>query len=133
VNELEGIKAGDQVHVSGGWEPGTIARVERVTPSGRIVVNGMQYRADGRPCGAGAWRRSHLSPVTPDVMEEMERDRLVDDALRLWERIKPTRNDSVAMLKHFIEATRPIAELRESGSDRPQSGTLASRNDGPGP
>lgn len=79
--EFENIKAGDKVIISReGLE--NISIVEKVTPTGRIKVNGEYYSSDdGHKIGNGIWCRGHIVPYTEERAETIRRERTVSRCL----------------------------------------------------
>lgn len=73
---------GQQVVVACCGRPDRLDRVERVTPTGRPVVAGVLYTADGSARGArGAWGRPSIRPATGDDLAHEKR-------LLVWRRIQ---------------------------------------------
>ena len=69
---IKDLKVGDKViiHNSRGYIP-MIKTVERITPTGRIVVSGTNFKKDGWQMNTGnSWSRQHLEQWT----EERELD-----------------------------------------------------------
>lgn len=86
---LDGLKAGDLVHVSRGYsrDAGSIRKVHRRTPTQIILLyRGAQeyevkFRAkDGRAVAGDAWSRDYLSPPTQEKRDAVERERLANKA-----------------------------------------------------
>lgn len=79
---LASLKEGDEVT----WKEG-IYRISRTTPT-RLVIrvrNSFRdyevafHKKNGREVGhSDPWHRSHLSPVTPELRESIERTQLVN-------------------------------------------------------
>ena len=80
--EFENIKAGDKVIISReGLE--NIFTVEKVTPTGRIKVNGEYYRSDdGHKIGSGIWCRGYIVPYTEERAEAIKREGVIRCCIR---------------------------------------------------
>jgi hypothetical protein len=69
------LKAGDEAIVRGSYGQLELVRVERVTPTGQIVLVGSssRYYPDGREVGARISNRSTLIEATPENRKEAQR------------------------------------------------------------
>lgn len=63
------------------WRPGqqavinreTVVTIERVTPVGRAIINGLTFNADGTGRSGGSrYLRARLEPLTPEIQAEMD-------------------------------------------------------------
>jgi hypothetical protein len=75
---IKTLKAGDEVAVMLQHDPPVIRAVERVTPSGRILVRTFRaldtFNPDGRERSAGrSYYRKRIEPVTPELRDRAER------------------------------------------------------------
>jgi anaerobic selenocysteine-containing dehydrogenase len=87
--EIGTIKAGDEVVVSNDYGRMTIVKVAKVTRSGQIVLaDGSRYRDNGIETGSDNWRKNTLSPLTPELREEIERKALRQANMRVLRDIK---------------------------------------------
>lgn len=70
---LAGLKPGDKVaYQPSPHGPERIDRVEKITPTGRIVLqSGRRFTANGIGIVGGAWGKPGLKPVTPDVLDRI--------------------------------------------------------------
>ncbi len=76
---IKNLKPGDQVTINGKY----VKLVERVTPSGRIVVGGATYNSDGSMRGGSSWNHSWLVEATPDIIERITSKETIDRARQL--------------------------------------------------
>ena len=73
---LAGLKAGDEVAIAHNFGRGySLLKVERRTPSGQIVCEGVRrkFSADGLAIGDVGYSRRHLEPVTDKVRAAVQR------------------------------------------------------------
>jgi hypothetical protein len=104
----------------------TVVTIERVTPSGRAVVGGRTYNADGTERSKDPWRRSRLEPLTVEIQAEMElvargrevaRDAhgAVDDAVKwLRQSLSWHRMPEVADVEKAEKLSRAIRQALEA-------------------
>lgn len=96
---IKNLEVGDTVIISGYWNA-RIAAVEKITPSGRIKVDGMTFNPDGSERGGDAWHRSRLFEATPEVVREMQEKETIQKALREMRDVtKLSYNQAVEILK----------------------------------
>ena len=85
------LKPGDRVAINASnyaRSDYTVAKVERVTPSGQVVmVDGRRFDARGREIGSGLkyYDRARLCPLTEDVRAEIRREAAI---ARIWRRME---------------------------------------------
>ena len=66
MSEFSNLKPGDDVIVSQHMGGSRMARVDRITPSGRIVIRREVFEPSGRARGYTGWRRPYLKLATPE-------------------------------------------------------------------
>lgn len=87
------VKVGDKVLYRLWTFSGTIERIEtvtRVTPTGRIRIDGSNSQFDkyGREMGADSWRGgAHLSIPTEEDYKRIEENAVISKALSLMEKL----------------------------------------------
>jgi ABC-type enterochelin transport system substrate-binding protein len=74
------VKAGDTVIVSGRWRK-SIETVEKITPTGLIKVGSSLYHPDGTERAGDKWDRNQLLEATPERIQEVRNNELVQLAL----------------------------------------------------
>jgi len=76
------VEVGEQVYIAGRYSgPGSIGIVERITPTGRLVVGGIQYRAPSKQdkddwCAlqtGDGWSGGLIRKLTPSRIEEVKK------------------------------------------------------------
>lgn len=88
MDELENLKVGDFVVVSGSLIIGDeLRRVERLTKT-QIVVGNRRYRKkDGRLVGEGNWYYGFIKPATEKDIERINRIKRKDELLTFIRRV----------------------------------------------
>lgn len=80
MNEfLKALKPGDDVGFEDRYRCKKIAKVIRITPTGRVVTTAGKFAVDGWEIGASSWDKAHLIEVTDALKEEIEHGQLVDE------------------------------------------------------
>ena len=86
IGWLRDLKVGDKVYVNE-YGVNHIREVERITPTGRLTVNGLVYNPHGREGGSTSYTHSRLSEWTPereaDIEENKRRQVLISHIGRL--------------------------------------------------
>lgn len=72
---LDNLKVGDYVFVDD-RHGRILAKVDKITPTGRIVVNKTQY-IDGENNINNAWFHSSLAEATPEAIEQYKKDNFI--------------------------------------------------------
>ncbi len=68
---LQALKPGDKVIITGGYGD-QIGIVDKITPTGRIVVGGEVYNPQsGRSYSGGDWRRRYLIEAIPERVKKI--------------------------------------------------------------
>ena len=81
---IKNLKPGDQVVVNGKY----LKLVERVTPSGRVVVGGDTFNPDGWKRGdKDAWNHTYISEATPEAVQRIKDTETVGEAMHLADRV----------------------------------------------
>lgn len=96
---IKNLKVGDPVVISSRFGM-SLKKVERITPSGRIVIGDMTFNPDGYERGGGSWVRSVLREATPKLIEVINQNETIREAFRLMN-IK--RTISYEQAKKIIE------------------------------
>lgn len=88
MNELENLKVGNLVVVSGSFTSGDeLQKIERVTKS-QIVVNGRHFwKKDGRLVGRVEWRYGIIKPVTEKDIERINKAKQKDELLSFIKKV----------------------------------------------
>lgn len=84
---LKNLKAGDLVIVSSRTFE-AIRKVEKITPSGLIKVNGTLYNKDGGERGGDIWNRCYLIEATPERLQAVRERLTIQKAHRLMQNAK---------------------------------------------
>jgi len=105
---LENLKAGDKIIVTSRYYQ-TITTVEKITPTGRIKIDGEYFGKDGYAIGRGdTWYgRSHLKEATPEAVEKIRQNNIIDKA------IEATRNIRKEKLT-YEQASKILAALGQT-------------------
>ncbi len=80
---IKNLNPGDTVAPNGN----RLAVVDRITPSGRIVIGDETYNPDGRMRGSSAWNHGWLMEATPEIVERIKGREIIDSARRAARRI----------------------------------------------
>lgn len=102
-NWIENLKEGDLVIVENRFSS-RIAKVEKITPSGLIKVEGTLYTKDGfvRGSKSDPWSINVLREATNDAIAEVRNNKLINDAKALMKSEKAA-NISAEQAKAIIE------------------------------
>jgi len=65
-------QVGERVALYDGHSFVAFDTVERVTKSGRPVINDITFNPDGGQRGGDTWSKLHIEPLTPDLEAEIE-------------------------------------------------------------
>jgi hypothetical protein len=104
MNEfLKKLKAGDLVAVSGRSFT-AIRKVEKITPSGLIKVNGVLFDKNGCKRGCDTWSRTYLIEATPELIEKTRRSNAISTAYNL---MRNAKNITFEQAKKIIEILSP--------------------------
>ena len=82
MREELNVSVGDEVIVSGRYSE-KIAKVERITPTGRIRVEGTYYNKYGWEIGGDVWSRSYITYVTEEKAEKIKQRQTISKAYQL--------------------------------------------------
>lgn len=94
---LAGLKVGDPVAVYGTRELEGIRRVERITPSGLVVVGGRKYRRG--MCRGDGWDHYSISEPTREIRATLHRRRVLHEVSEIrWDAIPLTTIEAVLRL-----------------------------------
>lgn len=119
MNDFENTKAGDTVVIRGQYRSLKPAKVSKVTNK-QVVVKfsnpvGHEYerrfwKENGREVGSGdmVWRWCSISLPTPEIMEQIEFEKLREQAHYLRDHLGIPQTK--AGLEKFIEALTPLVE-----------------------
>lgn len=123
------VKVGDEVFVrrSSGWRSWRVdaGKVEKVTPSGQIVVSlsnaTIRFRANGTEIGASSWSsatRLVTAEEAKKIRQEMEIDGLwATVSSRLDAAVNASRQRDVESLKSHLDAIRSAIGSTEPKED----------------
>lgn len=109
MSDLRGMKPGDEIFIGQPWGPGRIVKVERVTPSGRVIAGGDTYMPRGSMVGGRSWAQ----PVEQHHRDHIERWELEHKAKQLADMIQLHR-ESTDFLRRFVQAIEPFVNEQES-------------------
>ena len=90
MGDLTDVKVGDKLFVQGGYNEPRIEIVERITPSGRVIVTHYgEFNSNGRKRGESGWHSTSARPATEDDIARIYRHRLVRKLtdFRQWEKL----------------------------------------------
>ncbi len=86
-----------------------ITRITRITPSGRLIVEGVsrQFDAQGRQMGS-RWERLYLEPVTDEIRDAVRRDALLDRIQgRVRQGLKGLSTDQLERIVAILDEATP--------------------------
>lgn len=83
-----------------------VMRVERITPTGRIVVGGTTFTPDGWLYGSGYWSAS-LCEATPEAIDSIRKNKKITSVFKL---IKDTKSITY---EQAIEIEKILTVLQE--------------------
>lgn len=67
MSDLSDVKPGDKLFIkSGHYDRGHIEDVERITPTGRVIVKRGTFERSGRLRGGNSWCSTYARPATED-------------------------------------------------------------------
>jgi hypothetical protein len=92
VTDLNGVKAGDSLFIkTGNYDKGRIVRVDRVTPTGRVIAGGSEFNPNGRKRGSRGWDSTWARLASEDDIAGIYRHGLVRnlEQFRQWEKMSP--------------------------------------------
>ena len=102
--ELKDLKVGDRVLVSGRYNGGIIAPIEKITPKGSIRVRGTLFNSDtGYEKGGDIWSTSRIQAITPKIEEDVKRRRTIYTAQRLIKSTVITYEKAVKIIEALKE------------------------------
>lgn len=109
--ELADLKAGDEVAIEHGYSNISyrIVKIEKVTPSGQIVVqSGLRFSSDGVELGANKFRRDRLYPITDKIRASIQRDSDISYIQRVhW---KTVNNDQLTRIVAILKETEIVQQ-----------------------
>ena len=76
---LANLKPGDEVFIPSSFGVGTIVKVTKRMPSGRIVAGCWTFKQNGSRVGGDRWDSARLKPVTQEVRDALEHQSLVGE------------------------------------------------------
>lgn len=82
ANWIKNLKEGDLVIVESNLSS-RIAKVEKITPSGLIKVNGVLYNKDGFMRGGDSWNMPKLREATDEAVQQVRDIQLIAKAKAL--------------------------------------------------
>lgn len=104
MNELENMKVGDLVIVSGSYAYDyCLRKVERVTKSQIVVDKHRYWKKDGRLVGGGAWCYGYIKPALEKDIERINKERQKDKLM--------TYLKGVAWYKLSLESLQAICDV----------------------
>lgn len=106
MNELENLKVGDLVVVSGSFTSGDeLRKIERVTKSQIVVNNRHFWKKDGRLVGRVEWCYGIIKPVTEKDIEHINKAKQKDELLSFIRKVAWC-NLSLESLKTICDAVK---------------------------
>lgn len=113
---LKRLKVGDEVFVRGN-NGVTLSKVQRITPTGRIVVNNTQY-IDGKSC-SNMWNISILEEATERRIEMFYRKKFSLDVLRVLKKKTSITYDQAQFLNDILElGVEDVRCIKELNADK---------------
>lgn len=82
MREELNVSVGDEVIVSCRFSE-VIAKVERITPTGRIRVEGTYFDKYGWEIGGDVWSRSYITCATEEQIEKIKKRQTISKAYQL--------------------------------------------------
>lgn len=79
---IKELKAGDIVVVCSRTSR-AVRKVEKITPSGLIKVNGILYNKNGCERGGDTWSRYYLAEATPELINQIRIESTISKAYKL--------------------------------------------------
>ena len=96
--DFSDLKVGDQVIVWNRYRR-CVSKVDGVTPTGLIRVDGELFKPNGSRRGGDSWSRSYLERATPEEVESIRRSETIKKAQILMERVYPTYEQAVKIIE----------------------------------
>lgn len=95
----------------------SLARIDRITPSGQIVIGTAKYRPDGREIGAlSRWGGKRVAPLTPELKRTWWRTRAIACIRSLTDsQCAAFSDDQIRTIMNVIAA--PDANQDDQGDD----------------
>lgn len=107
---LANVAIGDKLFISGGpHERGSIATVDRITPTGRVITQLGEFNIDGRQRGGSSWYKRYARVATDDDIAGVNRYLLVQRLanFRLWQKLNAADLKTVAELIAKYDGSTP--------------------------
>ena len=86
MNRLD-VKVGDTIIVLGMWGKRRISTVQKVTPTGKIRVDGNLYDANGFR-RIDRWESEHLQKATSEQLKQIRNEYKINKALKMCHEVK---------------------------------------------
>ena len=108
---LADLKPGDEVAIENQFRPPYIRKIDRITPTGRIVVVGRTYRPDGQVSGGDKWNRDWIVAATADHHDQIKRAKAFARCDSLWAKhAKSLSTACLLAMADLIEADKASKE-----------------------
>lgn len=88
MGDLSNAKAGDKVLIVGKWNYKVIKVIDKITPSGLIVVGSSYFYKDGSQRTSDRWNRNRIKLLTEQDEIEIKREHFTISVLRQLQGLK---------------------------------------------
>lgn len=103
---LKNLKPGDKVIVRDYGQFDHMEEVQRLTPTGRIIVNGVTYNPNGIERG-GDWRYRRLREATPEAIEQIRRDGIISATIKRMHNTLNITYDQAVQILAILDGGEP--------------------------
>lgn len=102
MDELN-VKQGDTVMVVTKYAGRRLRKVEKITPSGLIKVDGTLYNKDGRERGADAWSANHINAVTEEEIKLFEQEIYASNVLKKLQKLERLTYEQALAIESIVK------------------------------
>ena len=100
---IDNLKAGDDVIISNRYIQ-SVGTVEKITPAGKIKVNGLMFRKDGSQVSSDRWCLTRLLEATPEAVRKISEDKAIRKALNAAHDLKDITYEQAVKILAVLES-----------------------------
>ena len=100
---IDSLKAGDDVIISNRYIQ-FVGTVEKITPAGKIKVNGFMFRKDGSQVSSDRWCLTRLLEATPEAVRKISEDKAIRKALNAAHDLKDITYEQAVKILAVLES-----------------------------
>ena len=99
---IDNLEAGDDVIISNRYSQ-FVCTVEKITPAGKIKVNGLMFRKDGSEVSSDRWCLTRLLEATPEAVRKISEDKAIQRALNAAHDLKNITYEQAGKILEILE------------------------------